>query len=97
MDEKYRLTTLDNPFNPFTEWDQWYFYDLSKGYNTCERIASIVGVVSELPYEIYNQLHEQAMDQLLDLGTIGKDGKFTGYKKVKNPNLNESEPIEKEG
>ena len=53
MVEKYRLTTLDNPFNPFTEWDQWYFFDMSQGYNTCERIAAKVGMVSaELPYPL---------------------------------------------
>ena len=37
--EKYRLTTKNNPYNPFTQWNDWYFFDLSKGYNTCERIA----------------------------------------------------------
>ena len=32
--EKYRLTTKNNPYNPFTQWNDWYFFDLSKGYNT---------------------------------------------------------------
>ena len=97
MDERYRLTTLDNPYNPFTEWDQWFFFDMSKGYNTCERIAAKVGMVSDLPYPIYNQLQEQAMDELIETGTIGKDCQYVGYKKVKNPNYNEEKTSQEEG
>lgn len=29
------LTTIDNPYNPFTEFDAWYKYDMVKGYSTC--------------------------------------------------------------
>lgn len=98
MIEKYRLTTLDNPFNPFTEWDQWFFFDMSQGYNTCERIASKIGMVSsELPYPIYNQLQEEAMDELIEVGAISKKCKLVGYKKVRNPDYKESEYTEEEG
>ena len=36
------LTTEDNPFNPFTHYDEWYNWDISNGYNTCGLIARIV-------------------------------------------------------
>lgn len=26
----YLLTTIDNPFNPFTDWDSWYNFDQQK-------------------------------------------------------------------
>lgn len=29
------LTTEDNPYNPFLQWDDWYAYDMMKGYDTC--------------------------------------------------------------
>lgn len=38
----YMLTTYDNPYDPFTQWDQWLMWDMAAGYNTCgllERIA----------------------------------------------------------
>ena len=32
-----RITTVDNPYDPFEEWDEWYLFDKTKGYHTCER------------------------------------------------------------
>lgn len=31
----YMLSTSDNEFNPFTEFDRWLDYDLFMGYDTC--------------------------------------------------------------
>lgn len=33
------LTTIDNPYNPFTQFEEWYAYDLAKGYRTCELLG----------------------------------------------------------
>lgn len=38
------LTTKDNPYNPFTEWEKWYDYDEALGYHTCGLIARIAKV-----------------------------------------------------
>lgn len=29
------LTTTDNPWNPFTNWDEWYAYDEDKAHPYC--------------------------------------------------------------
>ncbi len=34
----YMLTTYDNAFDPFNEFEQWYNFDCRKGYNTCEKV-----------------------------------------------------------
>lgn len=40
------LTTKDNPFNPFTEYDNWkYFDETSKHYNTEAYVAREVGML----------------------------------------------------
>ena len=36
------LTTTDNPYNPFTQFDQWYTYDYDKGYMTCALVAKYI-------------------------------------------------------
>lgn len=35
------LTTIDNPFNPFTQWDSWLRFDIDNGYYTNEYLARI--------------------------------------------------------
>ena len=34
--KNYLLTTIDNPYNPFKDWDSWFAYDQQKGYRTCQ-------------------------------------------------------------
>lgn len=82
MGKMVRVTTTDNPFNPFTEWDEWYFYDLSKGYSTCERLDRLSNTSSQLSDELNNEELEQAIDQMVEIGAVGKDGTIVDYVKV---------------
>lgn len=36
------LTTADNPYCPFEQFDQWYQYDTTHGYNTCGLVARLI-------------------------------------------------------
>ena len=88
--EKYRLTTEDNPFNPFTQWDEWLFYDsMTCGYNTCERIAMQAKTSDQLPEQTNNYIIEQVLDELVEVGACSKQGKIVKYIKVLNPNYKE--------
>ena len=35
------LSTIDNPYNPFDDWDRWYAFDNLKGYHTPGYLARI--------------------------------------------------------
>ena len=37
--KEFMLSTSDNPYNPFTQFKEWYSFDISKGYNTCSYLA----------------------------------------------------------
>lgn len=70
------LTTIDNPFNPFTQWDDWLRYDEDKKYYTCGYLARIAKVADDLSDEENDRLTEYAIDEIIQLNINGL------YKKV---------------
>jgi hypothetical protein len=42
------LTTIDNPYNPFNEFDAWYAYDLSHGYDSLGLLARVANTSDDL-------------------------------------------------
>lgn len=72
------LTTVDNPFNPLTDWDDWYNYDESKGYCTSGYLARIIKTSNELGEEEQDEAIEVAIDEIIELNPDGF------YKKVKS-------------
>lgn len=74
------LTTKDNPYNPFTQYDDWkYFDETTKHYNTEAYIARIVGLLDpdisdeELAHERMNAFKEiiRVNDEMgLDIYTL---------------------------
>lgn len=41
------LSTSDNRFNPFTEFDEWFAFDVSHGYNTLSYLAEVAETVED--------------------------------------------------
>jgi len=68
---KYMLSTIDNPFNPFTEWDQWRRFDEDKGYRTTEYLARIAITSDDLSDEDYEQAILYAIDEIIELNILG--------------------------
>ncbi len=64
---KCMLTTVDNPFDPFTNWDEWYAYDEAKGYCTSGLLARITKTSNELSEKEQNEDVEEAIDEILEL------------------------------
>jgi len=69
--EERMLTTLDNPFNPFTQWDQWFAFDSGKGYNTSAYLARIVKSSHELTEFQETMAINEAIDEILALNVLG--------------------------
>ena len=61
------VTTVDNPFDPFTQWDAWYRYDEKCGYHTCGRLARLSRNSNELSETETDQAITQAILTLIDL------------------------------
>jgi hypothetical protein len=68
---EHMLTTVDNPFNPFTEFDQWLTYDIQMGYNTAsflDRIAKVSPDTSEPDQAL---AIEDAIDEIVNENVSG--------------------------
>ena len=61
------LTTKDNPYNPFTDYDNWSYFDtIQKHYNTEAYIARVMGMVDdELSDEQLAYQRVQAMNEII--------------------------------
>ena len=71
------LTTSDNPFDPFTQWDDWYAFDEQKGYHTCEYLARISRMSQEIDPISQNTANEDAIDEIINLNVLGIYEKVT--------------------
>lgn len=61
------ITTVDNPFDPFTQWERWLQFDESNNYKTCERVAAFAHCSKENLSDMENrELIDQALCRLCD-------------------------------
>lgn len=75
--EDVMLTTYDNPFNPFTQFDMWFKYDmLVLGHNTCGELARNSFTSPIYSDEVNEREIDRAMDEMIALEPLL-------YKKVK--------------
>lgn len=65
------LTTIDNPFDPFDQFDEWFAFDVAKGYNTCAYLARIAKTSDELSPQDEDLAIDQAMDEIVRLNVLG--------------------------
>lgn len=65
MDD-YRLTTFDNPYNPFEQFSLWYMFDCEQGYNTCSKIARIANIKDDMSDKEIEDEYNRAIEILID-------------------------------
>lgn len=73
----HMLTTTDNPYNPFTHWDEWYAYDQHAGYYTSELLARITRSSDELSEADQDVALENAIDEIVRENVLGIYKKIT--------------------
>lgn len=71
------LTTIDNPFNPFTHYDEWFQFDESKGYHTSQFLAKIAKTSSNMSDSDYEKEVERAIDEIVKFNVRGIDKKVS--------------------
>ena len=80
---EYWVTTTDNPFDPFTQYDDWYRYDETHGYCTSGYVARDLGVrslPSAAPPLVLQRAIESAVDDICFFNLTNVEG--VSFKKV---------------
>lgn len=73
---EHMLTTIDNPYNPWTQFDEWYAWDEQAGYHTSGFLARIAITSDELSEADQSVAIENAIDEIVRENVLGI------YKKV---------------
>ena len=71
------LTTNDNPFNPFNQFDSWFMFDVEKGYNSCAYLSRIAKTSEQMSDDENEEEIERAIDEIIKYDFMNI------YKKVK--------------
>jgi len=71
------LTTVDNPFDPFTAFDSWFAFDTRHGYHTSSLLARVVNTSYELSEADQSLAIELAIDEIVKENVSGMHTKVT--------------------
>ena len=59
------LTTVDNPFDPFTQYDEWYAFDTRHSHHSCALLARLTHSSPHLSEPDQQLAIEQAIDEIV--------------------------------
>ena len=65
------LTTVDNPYDPFDQYDEWYSFDDRQGYHSPSLLARIALTSDELSFTDQNLANEEAIDEIVQENVSG--------------------------
>ena len=78
---EYMLTTVDNPYDPWTQWDEWFAWDQAAGYHTPGLLARVARVSDDLAEGEILHAIQQAIDEIVRENVLGV------FRKVKKGDL----------
>lgn len=68
---KFALTTIDNPYDPFTQYTDWFMFDNNRGYSSNCYLARIANTSDQFSEEENNEEIERAIDEILAHDILG--------------------------
>lgn len=60
------LTTKDNPWSPFTNFNEWYIFDITNKYNCCEIVARLSDVSRDMTEKEKSAAIEEAIKTFVE-------------------------------
>lgn len=68
--DQYMLTTIDNPYSPITQHDEWLTWDMAR-YNSYGLLARVTRTSSELSQPDQDLAIQQAIDEIVTENVSG--------------------------
>lgn len=65
------LSTVDNPFNPFTQFRDWFNFDIDHGYDCCAIVGRLAVTSNELLPTERSIILEAAINRFVEADPIG--------------------------
>ena len=59
------LSTIDNPWDPFEDFDKWYLWDMDHGYSSCCYLMRVARTSEGLTDEENQAEIERAIDEIV--------------------------------
>ena len=69
--QKFMLTTIDNPFDPHTQYDSWVSYDEQLGYFTNALLARVLVTSESFTDDMQDDDIERAIDDIVAENPLG--------------------------
>ena len=66
MSNNFMLTTFDNPYDPFEQFNEWFMFDVEKGYYSCNKLARIANVTDEMTQKEIEEETNRAIEVIID-------------------------------
>ena len=77
METRCAITTVDNPYDPIDNFNEWFLFDIEKGYNTCGYLARIAKTSEQLSDSENDEEIEKAINEIIKYDFMNL------YKKIK--------------
>ena len=71
------LTTVDNPFDPFEQFNSWFMFDCEKGYNSYGKLMRLAEISEDMSSVEYDNAIEKAIDRLIEIDFLDIFKKIT--------------------
>lgn len=65
------LTTVDNPWDPFTQFSEWFVFDVQHGYNSSGLLARVLRSSDNLSEPDQQIALEKAIDEIVEINVLG--------------------------
>lgn len=67
---EFMITTLDNPYNPFTQFDEWKAFDEGEKYFTLSYLGRIVDYSNCVTEEDRRNARESAIEEIIRVNPL---------------------------